>query len=49
MSTKTYTIQLEVCIDAENEDDVQQWLIEYVNEIVSLEDFSAFSIKETTK
>ena len=46
MSTKTYTIQLDVCFDAENEEEVHKFFIDYLHEIVLHEDLTAFLIQE---
>jgi len=49
MSTKTYTIQLDVCIEAENEEQAHDLFLEYLNEVALHEDLTAFLIQEETQ
>ena len=49
MSTKTYTIKLEVCIDAENEEEAQEVFIDYLSQLSFRAIQSHVEIQETTK
>jgi hypothetical protein len=49
MSTKTYTVQLEVCIDAENEEEALESFIDYLSQLSFRAIQSHVEIQETTK
>ena len=46
---KTYTIQFEACVEAEDDEQVQNLFLEYLQEIVQHEDLTAFLIQEETQ
>lgn len=46
---KTYTIQLDVCLEADNKEEAADLFLDYLHEIVRMQDLTGFKIEESER